>query len=395
MLTSRIQNKYLRLGRLVFALAVLGCVKLSAETPFDDLKSKLDQAIEENASKLASDQKVATTGKMYLESLAALRITFLEQGSLDGVLEVQDEIRRFENSGGIPTEFSPIEQLANYQRIYANKIKNIESKEMVGVLQYFNFYDDALLKREEELVRAGFIEKAVNVRKERARVKKVIRKLSKGQSDPMTIKYFASQREHESNNAESAEDVFFRPGESETAVPAGDNQEVARDEANLSNEAFDALKAQLNKLLAVHWEMVASDEAKMYDEYMKELRIREFHYQSQGSLDGVLALRAEIKRLKDTGALLNSDTELQHLAIVRKNFAQDLEKLKSADRERLLTIYRQNLDDMGEMERSLVKKHLIDEAIVVRKERERVAEVITNRAEKDLVLSVFEMSQVE
>jgi len=370
-------------------------VKLAAETPFDELKSKLDQAIEENSRKVASDQKLATTGKLYLERLTALRTKFLDQGSLDGVLEVQDEINRLENSGGIPTEFSPIEQLANYQRIYANEIKKIESEERVGVLHYYNVYDDALLKREEELVRMGFIEKAVDVREERVRVKKVIRKLSRGQAGPMTMKYFASYREQEANHAEPAEDVFYRPGKVATDVPDGDKREAVSDGADPSSEAFDALKAQFNRLLEVHWEMVASGEEKLYKEYMKELRIRKFHYQSQGSLDGVLALRAEMKRLEDTGTLLNGDTELKHLAIVRKNFAQDLKKLKSSDRERLLTVYRQYLDDMGELERSLVKKDRIDAAIVVRKERERVAEVITNRAQKDLVLSVFETNQDE
>jgi hypothetical protein len=393
MLKSRIQNKYSSLGRLVFALAFLGYLQLGAETPFGELKSKFDHALEENARKVASDQKIATTGKLYLDRLTDLKIKFINQGSLDGVLEVQDEIKRFENSGGIPDEFSPIEELAHFQRIYAREIRKVESEEMVGVLHYFKVYDDALLKREEELVRIGFIDKAVDVRKERNRVEKVLRKLSQRQADPMTIKYLASHREQGANNGVFGEDVFSRPGDSETAVPTSDNQEVQRDEENLSNENFDTLKAEFNRVIAVHWEQVASDEQKMYKEYMNELRIRKFHYQSQGSLDGVLALQAEMKRLLDTGVILNSDTELKHLEIVQKKFAQDLKKLKLADRERLLTIYHKYLNDMGELVRSLVKQQLIDEAIVVRKERERVAKVITDWAYKDLVLSVLETSQ--
>jgi len=395
MLTSRNQNRYLRLGPLVFALIVLCRVTLSAESPYDELKSKLVQALEENASKIASDEKVASIGKLYLKRLEALKAEFIDQGSLDGVLEVRDEIRRFENSGGIPTEFSPIERLGEYQRIYANEIKKIESEERVGVLHYYNVYDDALLKREEELVRSGFIEGALDVREERVRVKKVIKKLSRGQAGPMTKKYFASHREQAANTAESAEDVFNRPGEAEALDPAGEKRKVGRGGGDPSNEAFDALKARFKELLKIHWEMVAADEEKMFKEYLKELRIREYHYQSQGSLDGVLALRAEIKRLEETGALLNRETELKHLEIVQNNFVRDLKKLKSADRERLLKIYRQHLDDMGELERSLVKKRLIDEAVVVRKERERVAKAITDLTKKDLVLSVLETNQNE
>jgi len=378
MSTTRIRNKYLSLVRLVFAGVLFGCATVGAETPFDELKSKLDQALVENSRKMASDQKKATIDKMYLERLAALRTEFLDQGSLDGVLEVQDEIKRFENAGGVPAEFSPIGQLARYQRIYANEIKKIESEEMVGALQIYNAYRDALLKREEELVRMGFIDKAVEVRKERERVKKLIRKLSRGKADPGSIR---------------PEDVFSRPAEPETALPAGEEQEPFREKGNLPNEAFDALKARFNQLLAAHWETVASDEQKMYKQYMKELRVREFHYQNKGSLDGVLALRTEMKRLKDTGAISISDTELNHLEIVQKNFTQDLKKLKSADRERLLTIYRQYLDDTGELERALVKKRLISEATAVRKERERVDQVLAKLAQKDLVLSLFEARQ--
>lgn len=334
---------------------------------------------------MASDQKRATIGKMYLDRLAALRTEFRDQGSLDGVLEVEDEIRRFENSGGVPDEFSPMGQLAHFQRIYAKEIKKIQSEEMVGVLHCYNVYGEALLEREEELVRMGFIEKAVDVRKERVRVKKLITKLSKGRADPMPMKDF--------KKIGLPEDVFFRPEDLETANPAGESQEAVRDEANLSNEAFDALKAQFNQALAAHWETVATDERKMYQEYMKELNVREFHYQSQGSLDGVLTLRAEIKHLEDTGAILKSNTELEHLRIVRQSFDRDVKELKSADRARLLKIFRQHLDDMGELERSLVKKDRIGEAIVVRKERERTAEVLTDWAEKDLVRHLFERSR--
>jgi hypothetical protein len=393
MLTGRIQNKHLRLGQLVFVVAVLGCVTLRGETPFDALKSELDQAIDENSSKIASDQKVATTGKLYSERLASLRIEFLNQGSLDGVLEVQDEISRLENSGGIPTDFSSIKQLAHFQEIYAKEIKKIESEEIVGVLNCYNLYGDALLEREEELVRIGFIDKASDVREERIRVKKLIRKLSRKQVDSMTMKYFASYREQEAKNAESTDDVFLRPVDSEAAVPVGENQGAVRDDENLSNQAVEALKAQFNQSLAVHWEMVAWGEQKIYKEYMQELSIWKFHYQSQGSLDGVLAVQAEMKSLEETGALLNRGTELKHLAIVRKDFAQDVMELKSAARERLLSNYRQHFNDTGELERALVKKDLIDEAIVVRKERERVAELMANWAKKDLVLSVFEASQ--
>ena len=178
-------------------------------------------------------------------------------------------------------------------------------------------------------------------------------------------------------------------------VPVDDEQDAVRDKSNPSNEAFDTLKAQFKQSLAEHWEEVASGEEKIYKEYMKELSVREFHYQTQGSLDGVLAIRAEKDHLEETGTLLNSETELKHLAIVRRNFAQDLRKLKSADRERLLGIYRDYLDDLGELERSLVRKDRIDEAIVVRKERKRAAEDIRNRAQQDLVLSVYEVSQNE
>lgn len=385
MLTSRFQKTYLSLGRLVYALTVLGCLELSAETPFDALKSKLDQALVENSRKVDSDEKRAKTGTMYLDRLAALRTEFVNQGNLDGVLEVQDEIRRFEKSGGIPTEFSSFEQLAQYQRIYAREVKKIQSEEMVGVLHFYNVYGDELLKREEELVRGGFIDKAVVVRKERVRVKKLIKKLSKGQADPLPMENF--------EQIGLPEDVFFRPGESETTVPFGNNQKAVKGEAVLSNEAFDGLKAQFDNLLATHWEMVASGEKKLYEQYIKQLRIREFHYQSEGSLDGVQALRAEKKHLEDTGALLMGDSELKHLEIVRNNFLQDVKALKSAARERLLTIYRQYLDDLGELERSLVKKDRIDEAMVVRKERKRAAEVIRKRAKKDLEINVFEVSQ--
>jgi len=395
MFTNRIQNTCWSLSRLVVTLAVFGCMKLSAETPFDALKSKLDQAIAENASTVAADQKVATTGKLYLERLFALKDKFIDQVSLDGVLEVQREIRRMEDSGGIPTEFSQIGQLADYQRIYANEIKKIESEERVGVLHYFNIYDAALLKREEELVRSGFIEKAVDVREERGRVKKVIHRLSQGQVDAMTKKYFASHRGQAARQAKPAEDVFYRPGELATAAPSDEKVEAAGDAANHANEAFDALNAQFKQLLAVHWEMVASDEQKMYQEYMQELRVREYHYQNQGSLDGVLALRAAMKRLEDSGTLSEHDTELKHLAIVQRNFAQDIKRLKSADRERWLVIHRQYFDEMGELERSLVKQQRLDAAVIVRKERERVAEVIQQQLQKKLGLSVFETSQDE
>ncbi|PXA05092.1 hypothetical protein DDZ13_03770 [Coraliomargarita sinensis] len=381
------------LGWLVFALFVTGCVKLSAETPLGELKVKLDKALEANAQKVSSDQKVANTGEMYLEKLSDLKSEFLDQGSLDGVLEVQDEIRRYKNSGGIPTEFSPIEQLANYQKIYANEIKKIESEEMVGVRRIYNAYENALLRREEELVRMGSIKKAVDVRKERDRVKKVIRKLSQKQVDPMTKKYFASQRKKDADSADSEEDVFLRPEEPENAVPEVENQEVMSEGADALSGAFDVLKAKFQQALVAHWETVASDEQKMYKKYMRELRIREFHYQSQGSLDGVLGIRKEMKRLEEKGALLDEEAELKHLAIVRRNFVKDVKKLKSADRERLLAIYREYLDVYGELERSLVKQRLIEEATAVRKERERVAELITKQAQKDLVLHVFEMGQ--
>jgi hypothetical protein len=394
MLTRFTPSNYLQRPLLVFALAVLGCLNLRAEAPFEELKSKLDQAIEESADEIDSDQRVATTGELYLERLDELKAEFIDRGSLDGVLAVQDEIERFEDQGGIPDELSSIGELAQYQRIYANEIKKIESEEREGVLRFHQAYDDALLKREEELVRMGFIDKAVEVRDERLRVKKVIRKLSRGEVDPTAKQYFASYREQEARRAGLAEDVFKWSGQSDD-LPADSPQPGREEEGALSNQAFEALEAEFKQALQDHWDAVASGEAQMYQEYMKELSVREFHYQNQGSLDGVLAARAEKKRLRESGALLYRTTELKHLAMVRKNFARDLKELKSKDRERLLSIYRDYLNDLGELERSLVKKELIDEAVVVRKERKRAAEKIRAQAEKELVLSLFEVSQGE
>ncbi len=378
--TIRIHTKYLILLRLVFALAVFGCINLRAEAPFDELKAKLDQALDKNAREVASDRRKAGIDKMYLERLAALGSEFLDQGSLDGALAVRDEIQRFENSGGVPSAFSQIGQLARYQRIYANEIKKIESDEMVGALRIYNAYEGALLQREEELVRQGFIDQAVAVRKERDRAKRLISQLSRGRAELGSIR---------------PEDVFARPRERETAVPTGDDWEAVGDNDNLPNEALDTLKAQFEQSLTAHRESVAAGEQEMFKKYMRELRVREFHYQNNGSLDGVLALRAERKRLQDTGAISTSDTELSHLRIVQRNFTQDLMRLKSGDRERLVSIQRQHLEEMGELERSLVKKRRINEATAVRAERKRVADLLTELNRKALVRHLYEASPRE
>lgn len=386
MLASHQRPKLSSLNRLVFALAFMVAAGSSAQTPFDELKSKLGQALRQNASEVDTDEKIAKTGKMYVDRLADLRAEFVKGGNLDGVLEVEDEIGRFKSSGGIPDEFSPVEALAQSQRIYAQEIKKIQSKEMVGLLHYYGVYEEALVEKEEELVRKGFIDKAVEVREERVRINKLMKSLSKSRPGPIPMKRFASLREQ-------VEDVFSRPVDSDTAVPAGDDPEAARDEPDPSSKAFDALKAQFERLLSTHREIVASSERKMLEKYIKELQVRKFHYQSQGSLDGVLALQAEMKRLEDKGAISKGDTELKHLEIVRENFTKDLKELKSSDRERLITIYRQYLDGLRELEQSLVKKEGIDAAIIVRKERKRAAEAIQNRAKKDLVLSLYETRQ--
>lgn len=378
MLTSRIQHTYLSPGRFVIAMLAFGCASLSAASPFEELKTKLDQALEENSRKVATDQKIATIDKLYKDRLAALRTDFVVQGNLDGVLEVQEEISRFENSGDATDEFSEVEQLARYQKIYANEIKRIQSEELVGAVHTYKAYEEALLEREQELVRIGYIDQAIKVREERDRVSKLIKKASRGRVDPASIR---------------PEDVFARPGDTEAAAGPDQNQQAARDGAGLSNEALETLKAGFNQSLAVHWEKVASAEQEMYEQYMKELQVRKFHYQSEGSLDGVLALQDEMKRFEETGAISNNHSGLKHLDIVQRNFARDLQALKSDDRERLLAVFRQYLDGLRELEESLVRRDLIIQAVAVRKERERVAEIVKRRAQKDLMLNLFEISR--
>lgn len=378
MLTSRIQHTYLSPGRFVIAMLAFGCASLSAASPFEELKTKLDQALEENSRKVATDQKIATIDKLYKDRLAALRTDFVVQGNLDGVLEVQEEISRFENSGDATDEFSEVEQLARYQKIYANEIKRIQSEELVGAVHTYKAYEEALLEREQELVRIGYIDQAIKVREERDRVSKLIKKASRGRVDPASIR---------------PEDVFARPGDTEAAAGPDQNQQATRDGAGLSNEALETLKAGFNQSLAVHWEKVASAEQEMYEQYMKELQVRKFHYQSEGSLDGVLALQDEMKRFEETGAISNNHSGLKHLDIVQRNFARDLQALKSDDRERLLAVFRQYLDGLRELEESLVRRDLIIQAVAVRKERERVAEIVKRRAQKDLMLNLFEISR--
>lgn len=403
MLTSRFQNKSMSLARLVFAFALFGYANLNAQTPFDELRLRLYQALEENAKKVDSDQRKAKITKLYSDKLTELRTELRDQGSLDGVLRVQDEIKRLEKSGGIPDKLSPHEQLARLQRIYAEEIKKIESDKLAGVFHYYDVYSKELVEKEEELVRQGFIKKAVKVREERTRVKQFTEKLRERQSAPLPrvdrsppFEQKATPRQNKaSTQNESAGDLLSRAVEAPISVLVAGKPRVVRNMEKLENEAFEALKAQFGKLVETHWEIVASDEQALYAKYKRDLRTRRYHYQNQGSLDGVLALEEAMKRLEESGLIPKSNTELKHLAIVQENFAKDIRKLKSSDRERLLEILRTYLSDLEALERSVVQRDLIEEAIIIRNERMQATELLSSTSQKKLMLHVFEASQPE
>lgn len=383
MLACRIRKVGPGLCRVGLIVALLGYGQLSAEAPsaeapFKELKLQLEEALEKNAIEISLRSRIKTIDTSYLEKLVSLKSQFFDQGNLDGVLEVQDEIKRVKNSDGVSTKLSSIQQLATYQKIYANEIKKIESVEFVGVLRYYKVYEDALAEKEEELVRIGFIDKAVTVRKERDRVKKLIRELSRGNVDLATLR---------------PEEVFTRPEQEDVETQTDDKKVTTADEAKQLTEAVNALQALFEKSLAEHRELVASGEGKMFAEYMDRLKVLNFHYQSEGDLDGVLGVRADIKRFEDSGTLLVGTTKLELLADLKNKFSREIKALRSAERERLFSIYRQHLDSLGEIEQSMVKKRLLDEAIAIRKERERIAELMTKRARKDPVLSVSRMDE--
>lgn len=401
MLSSRFQIKPMRLIRLVSVFALFGYANLNAQTPFDDLKLRLYQALEENAKKVNSAERKAKITKLYSDKLTELRAEFSGQGSLDGVIRVQDEISRLEKSEGIPSKFSPNEKLAHLQKIYAEEMKKIESEKLVGVLNYYNIYSEQLVEEEKELVRKGFIKKAVKIRQERVRVKEFVEKLIERQSAPLPKVDRSTPLDPEGTprlgrvptQNESEWDVRSRPAESTITVLVAGEPRVVRNNPKLENKAFDALKAQFDELVDTHWEIVASDEREQYEKYMRELRIRRFYYQNQGSLDGVLALEAAMKRLEDLGIIPKSNTKLKHLEVVQENFAKDIKRLKSSDRARLLEILGQYLSELEKLENSLVQKDLLKKAIVIRNEIKRATKIVRNMSRKELVLHLFEASQ--
>lgn len=402
MLTSHFQNKYMSLIRLFYAFALFGYANcLNAQTPFDDLKLSLYQALEGNAKNVDSAQRKENITKMYLDKLVELRAESREMGSLDGVIEVQDEINRIEKSGDIPGKLSPHEQLAHLQKIYVKEVKKIESDKLAGEFHYYDVYSNELLGREEALVRKGFTEKAVRVRQERVRVKEFLEKLRERQSAPLPGVDRSSLLEQEatwlegksSAKNESEWDIRSRPSEPTITVSVAGKPRVVRNNLDLENDPFDALKAQFDKLVDVHWEIVASNEQKMYHSYMSELQSRRFHYQNQGSLDGVLALEAAMKRLEGSGMIPKSNTKLKHLAVVQEDFAKDIKALKSSDRTRLIEILRQYLSELEKLESFLVRRDFLREAIVIRNERKRATRIVRNMSQKELELHLFETSQ--
>lgn len=154
-------------GWLVMLVSLLLGVSVHAD--FESLRAI-------HANKLSEIETVdaATRKKLhdwYARELRELRQRIQQEGDLNKVTTVIDEIRRFEEEANVGAMLSELPELARVQKAYQDHAVRIETGRARKVIELASRYDRALAAEEQNLVKQGAIEGAQDVRRERDELK--------------------------------------------------------------------------------------------------------------------------------------------------------------------------------------------------------------------------------